>query len=167
MNQYMHYFWDTYNNVKEPGLKTGAPLMATVPFYPVLGNHDVMAKLPAVPDAFAAYYFSRSPKGGPGLGPWVTQLGKDEAVADKFRAATTDSYPNLDAYSFDYGPAPPCRAERQQNHANQSAALLKWLREDLQATEGGLEIGLLPHSGFPKLDQSLFRATDSAAATAL
>ena len=87
VNQYMAYFWGTYNNVSDPGPKTGAPLMATVPFYALLGNHDVSAKLPAVPDALAAYYFFAPPKGGPGEGPWITPLGKDESVAAKFRAA--------------------------------------------------------------------------------
>src|SRR5262249_7555989 len=37
MNQYTAFFWGTYNNVLEPEPKTGAPLMATVPFYAVLG----------------------------------------------------------------------------------------------------------------------------------
>jgi hypothetical protein len=31
VNQYMHFFWGTYNNVVEASPKTGAPLMATVP----------------------------------------------------------------------------------------------------------------------------------------
>src|SRR5579864_7990766 len=38
VSQYMHHFWDTYNNVARAGPTSGAPLMASVPFYPVLGN---------------------------------------------------------------------------------------------------------------------------------
>jgi hypothetical protein len=134
VNQYMHFFWGTYNDVAAAGPKTGAPLMASVPFYPVLGNHDVSAKLPAVPDALAAYYFFSPPKGGPGEGPWVTPLGKDEAVAAHFRAATPDSYPNLDAYSFDYGPAHFVVLNDNRTMKIEAPAFRKWLAEDLKGS---------------------------------
>ena len=134
MNQYMAYFWGTYNNVTEPGLKTGAPLMASVPFYPLLGNHDVGAKLQAVPDALAAYYVFSPPKGGPGEGPWVTRLGKDEEAIKKFRAATQDSYPNLDAYSFDNGAAHFVVMNDNKGMEVDSTEFRKWLQADLMAT---------------------------------
>ena len=81
VNQYMAYYWGTYNNVDKAGLKTGAPLMASVPFYPVLGNHDVSAKLSSkTPDALGVYHFFSPPKNGPGEGPWNTPLdAKDPA----------------------------------------------------------------------------------------
>jgi acid phosphatase type 7 len=134
VHEYMNYFWGTYNNVATAGPKTGAPLMASVPFYPVLGNHDVSAKLPAVPDACAAYYFFCPPKSGPGFGPWVTQLGTDEAVADKFRSQTADSYPNMDAYSFDYGPAHFLILNDNKGMEFMSPIFQKWMREDLKGT---------------------------------
>ena len=106
VNQYTAFFWNTYNNVPEPSLKTGAPLMATVPFYALLGNHDIAARPGTVPDGLAAYYFFHGPKNGPGDGPWATPLGlKDAAASKTFRANTLGNYPALDAYSFDYGPA--------------------------------------------------------------
>src|SRR5437868_10073834 len=37
MSQYMNHFWPTYNQPPAEGPKTGAPLMASVPFYVVLG----------------------------------------------------------------------------------------------------------------------------------
>jgi hypothetical protein len=134
VNQYMAYFWGTYNNVSEPGPKSGAPLMATIPFYPLLGNHDVSAKLPAVPDALAAYYFFAPPKGGPGEGPWITPLGKDESVAARFRARAADSYPNLDAYSFDYGPAHFVVFNDNKPMKIDAPAFRKWLTDDLKST---------------------------------
>ncbi|HYV36548.1 MAG TPA: metallophosphoesterase [Gemmataceae bacterium] len=140
LNQYMNHYWSTYNNVTQPSAKTGAPLMATIPFYPLLGNHDVSAKLPAVPDALAAYYVFCPPKGGPGEGPWVTQLGKDTAVAAKFRAATADSYPNLDAYSFDYGPAHIVVLNVNKGMATDAPAFRQWLRDDLMATKATWKI---------------------------
>jgi hypothetical protein len=134
INQYLAFYWDTYNNVAEAGPKTGAPLMASVPFYPVLGNHDVSAKLPAVPDAFGAYYFFCPPRGGPGEGPWATSLGADEALAAKFRAAAADSYPNMDAYSFDYGAAHFVVLNDNKGMAFEAPAFRKWLADDLKTT---------------------------------
>jgi acid phosphatase type 7 len=140
MNQYMAYFWGTYNNVTEPSPKNGAPLMASVPFYPLLGNHDVSAKLPAVPDAFAAYYLFSPPKGGPGMGPWVTQLGKDEEAKQKFLDATKDSYPNLDAYSFDNGPAHFVVMNDNKNMLIDAPEFRDWLRKDLTTTKAKWKI---------------------------
>jgi hypothetical protein len=140
INQYLAYFWDTYNNVAEASPKTGAPLMAGVPFYPVLGNHDVSAKLPAVPDALGVYYFFCPPKGGPRAGPWMTPLGADEAVAAKFKAAAVDSYPYIDAYSFDYGPAHFVVLNDNKGMAIESPAYLKWLRDDLLSTKASFKI---------------------------
>ncbi len=45
VSQYMAYFWGTYNNVAEPSLHVGAPLMQDTTFYAVLGNHDIGAEL--------------------------------------------------------------------------------------------------------------------------
>ena len=78
--------------------------MAPVPFYPALGNHDVAAKFPKIPDALGVYYFFHPPQNGPGVGPWSTPLGSDKAAVAKLRAGTADSYPSLDAYSFENGP---------------------------------------------------------------
>ena len=133
VNQYTAFFWGTYNNVAEAGPKTGAPLMASVPFYPVLGNHDIGAKPSTTPDALAAYHFFHVPKNGPGEGPWATPIGTDEA-AKKFRANTWGNYPHLDAYSFDYGPAHFTIINDNTKLAIADPAFLKWLRADLNAS---------------------------------
>jgi hypothetical protein len=134
MNQYMAFFWNTYNNLPEAHPKAGAPLMASVPFYPVLGNHDISAKLATVPDALAAYYLFCPPKSGPGEGPWATKLTGDDAVIAKFRTAARDSYPNMDAYSFDYGPAHFVVFNDNKGLAIDAPEFRKWLLTDLKTT---------------------------------
>jgi hypothetical protein len=146
--QYMHHFWDTYNDVAEAGPRTGAPLMAGVPFYPVLGNHDIAARFPAVPDALAAYYFFAPPGGGPGEGPWVTPLGKDKAAADRFRAAAADSYPNLDAYSFDYGPAHFVVLNDNRGMNLDAPAFRRWLAADLRGSRARWKLVCFHVPGF-------------------
>ncbi len=136
VNQYTAFFWNTYNNVPTPSIKTGAPLMATVPFYALLGNHDIAAKPGIVPDALAAYYFFHVPKNGPGEGPWATPLGlKEDAAEKKFRANTQGNYPALDAYSFDYGPAHFTVINDNARIAITDPAFTKWLRGDLTGTK--------------------------------
>ena len=137
VNQYMAYFWNTYNNVPEPGPKAGAPLMAGVPFYPVLGNHDIGANYPLVPDALAAYRFFHVPKNGPGFGPWVTPVGfltRDAELAKKFSAETNGDYPALDAYSFDYGPVHVTVINDNSKVKLDDPRFLKWLTADLRGT---------------------------------
>jgi predicted phosphodiesterase len=132
--QYMHHYWTTYNDVATPGEKTGAPLMATVPFYPVIGNHDAdNSKLPDYPDAFAAFYFFSVPKNGPGSGAWNTALGKDPKVAQAFRVRAGAEYPALSEYSFDYGPAHIVCLDT--NAYTVPEAIQPWLEKDLLASK--------------------------------
>jgi predicted phosphodiesterase len=131
--QYSAFYWDTYNNVAAPSPTTGAPLMASIPFYPVLGNHDIAAKLPTIPDALSAYYFFHVPKNGPGEGPWATPIGTSDA-AKAFRVNSWGNYPALDAYSFDYGPAHFAVINDNARLAIDDPAFTKWLRADLLGT---------------------------------
>lgn len=136
VSQYMHHFWTTYNDPPAIGAKTGAPLMQTIPFYPVIGNHDAdMAKLPETPDALGAFYFFHGPENGPGLGPWSTPLGKDAKVAATFRAAAGASYPALNHYSFDYGPAHFLVLDTNGYNSASFMQLAPWVEKDLQASK--------------------------------
>ncbi len=135
VSEYLDHFWGTYCNPDKADAKTGAPLMASVPFYPVLGNHDVeRAKLPQVPDAYGAYYFFHPPLNGPGAGIWTTPLGKEKSAADAFRAAVGVSYPALDAYSFDDGPAHFLVLNSAGYVDPANATLRAWIEKDLRAT---------------------------------
>ena len=133
VSQYMHHYWTTYNDVAAAGAKTGAPLMASVPFYPVIGNHDAdSSKLPDVPDAFGAFYFFSVPKNGPGIGVWNTPLGKDPKVAAAFRTAAGAEYPALNDYSFDQGPAHFLCLD--SNSYVPVEAIQSWVEKDLRAS---------------------------------
>ena len=133
VNQYSAFYWNTYNDVETPGPKAGSPLMASIPFYAVIGNHDVAAKLPIVPDALGIYYFFHAAKNGPGAGPWATPLGSDVKAVAKFRQAA-DSYPALDAYSFDYGPAHVVVLNSNLSGSIEQKKLRTWVIDDLKST---------------------------------
>lgn len=148
INQYMEYFWGTYNNMAQADPKVGAPLMASVPFYPVLGNHDIGAKLSKTPDALGAYYFFSPPRNGPGEGSWVTPLDGDKESNEKFRAANKDSYPFLDVYSFDNGPAHfvVLNVNPKMNLAD--PIFRKWLTDDLRSAKDRWKIVCFHMPGF-------------------
>ena len=136
VSQYLHHFFTTYDDPPTTGAKTGAPLMATVPFYPVIGNHDAdMAKLPETPDAFGAFYFFHGPLNGPGLGPWNTPLGKDPKVAAKFRVDAGASFPALCEYSFDYGPAHFVMLDTNSYNTASFMQLAPWVEKDLKESK--------------------------------
>ncbi|MEO7319730.1 MAG: metallophosphoesterase, partial [Chthoniobacteraceae bacterium] len=105
-NQYMHHFFPTYNDVAEPGEKTGAPIMASTPIYPVIGNHDIeVARLSVFPDAWGAFYFFRVPQSGPGAGAWTPAPSSKKDIDAKFRATAGTQFPAMLCYSWDDGPA--------------------------------------------------------------
>jgi predicted phosphodiesterase len=133
---YFKHYWPTYVNVAEASEKTGAPLMATIPFYAVLGNHDAyVGKLsPTLTDAFAAYYFFTAPQNGPGEGAWTTQLPKSEEGA-KLRRLAGATYPALDFYSFDYGPAHVVVLSNASTGKGDDPKVATWVEQDLKASK--------------------------------
>ncbi len=134
VSQYMHHFWTTYNDVAAPGPKTGAPLLASIPLYPVLGNHDTDTKLPDYPDAWAAYHFFHVPRNGPGLGPWSMPLGRDKAVAADFRAKVGANYPAMNVYSWDAGSAHFLVLDSNGYAKPDDPKLLAWIEADLSGS---------------------------------
>ena len=136
VSQYMHHFWPTYDDPPETSAKAGAPLMQTIPFYPVIGNHDAdMAHLPETPDALGAFYFFHGPLNGPGLGPWNPPLGKDAKVASAFRVAAGASFPALCVYSFDYGPAHFLMLDTNSYNTASFMQLAPWVEKDLRESK--------------------------------
>lgn len=134
-SEYLSNFWGTYNDVVMPGPRSGAPLMGSVPFYPVLGNHDVGGLPPYSSDALGAFYVFHVPKNGPGPGAWNTSLGADAAFAKRFSALAADSFPHMEFYSFDAGPAHfvVLNSNRLANADNET--LKDWAAHDLDASD--------------------------------
>jgi predicted phosphodiesterase len=131
---YMKYFWSTYSNPTEPSEKNGAPMMGTIPFYAVLGNHDVMGKLTTTSDSYAAYHFFNAPQNGLPEGVWNTALPKGEA-AKPFRTLAGKNYPALGFYSFDYGAAHIVVLDNSGGGKSDDPAVMAWLDQDLKASK--------------------------------
>jgi phosphodiesterase/alkaline phosphatase D-like protein len=64
-NEYRKNFFPYYN-AAEANPEVGAPLMRSIPFYLLIGNHDVFgADLDKTPDGLAYFYYSDLPLNGP------------------------------------------------------------------------------------------------------
>ncbi len=134
--QYMNHFFPVYNDVATPSAKDGAPIMASVPIYPVIGNHDADSqKFPDFPDAYSAFYFFSVPKNGPGEGAWNLPLGKDAKLAAAFRAAAGSEYPAMSDYSFDSGPAHFLVLDANSYTTAALEKLAPWIERDLAASK--------------------------------
>lgn len=136
VSQYMHHFWTTYNDVAQPSQKTGAPLMASIPFYPVLGNHDIdAARLAEYPDAWGAYHFFNVPRSGPGPGPWTPKVPKDKPAGTNFLAYAGEQFPAMLNYSFDYGTAHFLVLDCGGSVKADDKKFLEWIEADLAGTK--------------------------------
>jgi 3',5'-cyclic AMP phosphodiesterase CpdA len=105
VSEYDTNFWPVYNADKAS--EAGAPLMRSVPFVAVPGNHDIDNRnLDKFPDGLAYYFLWDQPLNGPlGAegGPIVPPLIASEDARRPFIAAAGDAYPRMANYSFNYG----------------------------------------------------------------
>jgi 3',5'-cyclic AMP phosphodiesterase CpdA len=147
--QYMNHFFPVYNDVKKAGIATGAPLMASIPFYPVVGNHDADAqRLPTYADAFSCFHWFSVPKNGPGEGPWSTPLGKDPIAAEHFRTMAGPEYPAMCNYSFDYGDGHFLVLDANGYAAKDMDSLLPWIERDLSHSKQRWKFVCFHHPAF-------------------
>jgi 3',5'-cyclic AMP phosphodiesterase CpdA len=147
--QYMNHFFPVYNDVTKPSPRTGAPLMASIPFYPVVGNHDADSqRLPNYADAFSCFHWFTVPKNGPGEGPWNTPLGKDASAAEGFRKMAGPEYPAMCNYSFDYGDGHFLVLDANGYAAKDMNALLPWIERDLGASNQRWKFVSFHHPAF-------------------
>ncbi len=147
--EYMTNFWPAYDNTDKAAPTLGAPIMQSVTFHAVLGNHDVGAtNLAKVPDGFAAFYFFTSPTNGPGIGPWAAPIAGEPAQVAAFHKAAGAAWPALGYYSFDNGPAHFVCLDANRAVAATNAVVRKWIEDDLRGTRQPWKFVLFHQPGF-------------------
>lgn len=134
-SEYMSHYWRTYANGDGSSPTSGTALMASTPFYVMLGNHDADTSLNIYPDALAAYYFFHAPLNGPGPGRWNTPIGRDAGAVAAFRKSSGASYPALQFYSFDHGPVHFLVLDNCGYVKLDDPALLRWIENDLATSK--------------------------------
>ena len=149
LSQYEKNFWPVYNEDGKASPASGAPMMQSIPFYGVLGNHDVKAgDLAKMNDGFAAFYFFHPPLNGPkGLKSFTDIKGKKPQQA-AFKAAAGTTYPGLCFYSFDDGPAHFLCLDSNPYVDVSDPALQKWIKDDLSGSQAKWKFAFFHHPGF-------------------
>ena len=135
VREYRDRFWPCYNDSARSSPRLGAPIMGSVPFHVVLGNHDVHygLNLAELPDGLAAFYFFHAPANGPrGLKCSIPVTGGTEQMA-AFRAGAGDSFPGLSFYSFENGPAHFLFLDANTYTDFEEPSLRDWIERDLRS----------------------------------
>jgi acid phosphatase type 7 len=112
-NEYERYFFPVYN-AEVPGVRIGAPLVSTIPYYTVIANHDLNAQRPdgritvdfdKDPDALAYFTAMHLPPTGLQNPPQTAPITGDQDIVAQFHAAAGQRFPTQSTYWFDVGDA--------------------------------------------------------------
>jgi len=146
-NEYRSNFFPYYT-AKEADTLSGAPLMQSLPFYMIIGNHDVYgADFDKTPDGMAYFYYNDLPLNGPSVEQTVSVKGNNELVK-AFKSNSGSRFPKMLNFSFDYGNVHFACIDANP-HANPTEpALVQWLAEDLKNSRATWKIVSFHHPGF-------------------
>ncbi len=155
-NEYQRFFFPVYN-ADQAGARLGAPLLRSVPFYTVLGNHDVqdkdehnheVADFARNPDALAIYTAMFMPLNGPELPAHPTPTRGPRDRIDAFVQASTGRFPRMANYSYDYGDVHFLCLDSNLYIDPNDPQLQRWIAEDLSATDAIWKFVVFHHPPF-------------------
>lgn len=126
----------------------GAAMMNTIPFYMVLGNHDVRVdSLGKEPGAFAYFYYNDLPMNGPVVQSPPVIKGNVAAVR-AFRKNTRPRFPRMANFSFDHGNVHITCLDANDYINPLDPALLEWLQRDIGNSKADWKLVVFHHPGF-------------------
>ncbi len=137
-----------YYSANEAKPDTGAPLMKEIPFYMLLGNHDVFGfDFDKTPDGLAYFYYNDLPLNGP-VSPYVVKPVGNDTLLKAFRSNTGSRFPRMSNFSFDYGNVHIACLDANP-HANPlDPSFVQWLAEDMRNSKADWKIVSYHHPAF-------------------
>ncbi|HEY2906842.1 MAG TPA: metallophosphoesterase [Vicinamibacterales bacterium] len=155
-DEYQRYFFPVYN-ADLAGVRIGAPLLRSVPFYTVIANHDVQGKderghetadFARNPDALAYYTAMHLPLNGPEAPAYPTPMvGPADGLA-AFKASAGSRFPRMANYSFDYGDVHFLCLDSNRYVDPNDEALQRWIASDLSTTDARWRFVVFHHPPF-------------------
>ncbi len=145
--EYRARFFPAYT-APEASPEKGAPLMQTIPFYLMVGNHDVYGSdLQKFPDGLAFFYYTDFPMNAPVTPLTVEVTGPPERVK-AFKKATDGRFPRLANYSFDVGNVHITCLDANSYVNPVDFSLIEWLKKDISSSKAEWKIVSWHHPGF-------------------
>lgn len=145
--EYRHRFFPYYL-APEPIPYKGAPLMNSIPFYMLLGNHDTYsANLSKYPDGLAYFYYTDLPRNAPVTSLTVTPTG-DQQLVNAFKKNNAPRFPVTANYSFDHGNVHITCLDANDYVNPLDPILVEWLRNDIGNSKADWKIVAYHHPGF-------------------
>ena len=139
ISEYRTKFFPSYNS-DEPSAKDGAPLLRSLPFIAVPGNHDTaLNNYQRFPDALAYYLYWDQPLNGPVAPPDAVKAGHiltgSASAQPTFLDGAKPRYPRMANFSFDYGNSHWTVLDANTYMDWSNPALREWLTKDLAAAQ--------------------------------
>ncbi len=126
----------------------GSSLMNTIPFYMILGNHDVRSdSLDKAPGSFAYFYYNDLPLNGPRTERNASIHGSSERLK-AFRKNTKPRFPLMSNFSFDYGNVHITCLDANDYVNPLDPILVDWLKRDIGKSKADWKIVAFHHPGF-------------------
>lgn len=145
--EYRHRFFPFYTSPDAVPDK-GAPLMNTVPFYMILGNHDIYSSnFDKYPDGLAFFYYNDLPRNAPVPAYVIEPEGNPELVK-AFKKNTSPRYPGISNYSYDYGNVHITCLDANTYINPLDPTLLEWFRNDIKNSKADWKIVSYHHPAF-------------------
>ena len=118
----------------------GAPLMNSIPFYMLVGNHDVYsADLNKYPDGLAYFHYTDLPLNAPIPTVTVEATGNKDLI-QAFKKNTTPRFPRTTNYSFDYGNVHIACLDANSYVNPVDHAIVEWLMNDMKNSKADWKI---------------------------
>jgi len=126
----------------------GSSLMNTIPFYMVLGNHDVRSdNLDSLPDGLAYFYYSDLPLNAPITTRTISADGRS-GVTKAFKKNTKPRFPRIANFSFDYGNVHFSCLDANYYVNPLDPQLTQWLKDDIGTSKADWKIVTFHQPGF-------------------
>ncbi len=145
--EYRKNFFPYYlPQVNEPA--KGAPLMNTIPFYMVLGNHEVrIDSLNKEPGTLAYFYYNDLPLNAP-ITNLTVPIHGDKKLVKAYKKNTRPRFPGMANFSFDNGNVHITCLDANYYVNPLDPLLVDWLRQDIGQSKADWKIVAFHQPGF-------------------
>ncbi len=135
IRDYRRTFFPVYN-AETVATDQGAPLLRSIPFAAVPGNHDLLARdLDKIPDALAYFHIWNQPLNGPIVAIGIPVPTGSPEHRRAFREPAGLNYPRMANFSFDSGDVHFTAVDMNAYTDWTNPTWRKWLADDFAAAQ--------------------------------